>query len=112
MRWLALATAPTAHQPADTACSQRGRKGVYEKKRKRFEAVDNPWGLTGTQVAVMEALVQAGGSNAEAAAVLCMSPKTVSTHLTRTKEKVGATTILGAYLTFDRWRRAGPHAIV
>lgn len=62
--------------------------------------------LTETETAVMRLLVDEGLTIVRAAKRLELAPSTVSTHLGRASEKLGARTTVQAAVLFDRRRRA------
>jgi FixJ family two-component response regulator len=65
----------------------------------------NPWGLTASQVAVMDALIE-HGCRKLAAYHLNMAIRTVDDHLRYATRKMGARTMVQRVLIWDRWRRA------
>jgi hypothetical protein len=94
------------HRPGDVVPdpvrSERGRKGNETKRERRWPDVKNPWGLTGAEWASVNAMVASDGLHADVAQLLCVSPKTLSTHLMRARQKMHATSLLRMYLMFDR----------
>lgn len=76
-----------------------------EKRDMRWPAVANPWGLSPHQVKVLQTYVN-GLNNERVSKELCLSPKTVSTHLTRARESMGNVTTVMACVMWDRFARA------
>ena len=67
-------------------------------------AMKNPWGLTKTEVAVIDALIEAGNARL-AAEKLGKSRRTVEFHLSNTVSKMGEGPRLLRILAWERWRR-------
>lgn len=74
------------------------------------QAMTNPWKLPQGQARVMDALVHAGCAK-RAAADLGLSRKTVVTHLTRARQKMGVTTQLQMAILWDRFVRSEIQAL-
>lgn len=90
--------------PAQTPLG-RPKTEKQEKREIRWPAVANPWDLSPHQVKVLQAYVN-GLNNERVSKELCLSPKTVSTHLTRARESMGRVTTVMACLMWDRFTRA------
>lgn len=80
------------------------KKEAYSPKPERFPDVPNLWDLSSHEFAVVR-LQATGMAFTAIAKKLCISPKTVSTYLTRAKVKMGALNTTHAALIFDRHYR-------
>lgn len=65
------------------------RKAARRRPNAALPVVDNPWGLTPVQAAIVTAIA-AGEGASEIASRLDISPKTVEVHLQNAKERVEA----------------------
>jgi DNA-binding CsgD family transcriptional regulator len=92
----------------DAARAERARHAHQIKREGRHNtpSVANPWRLTGSEWACLVQLTT-GVAHVDAAKAICISPKTLSTHVTRAKEKMGAVSVTHAILMVDRHLRAG-----
>lgn len=66
----------------------------------------NPWGISQSEARVMQAVIDRG-SQAGAAALLLLSPKTVETYMHRARRKIELreTTPINRLVLWDRWIR-------
>lgn len=85
----------------------RGKASAVKKREARFPSEHTPWQLSGAELAILRFLIR-GGSQAEARDALCMASQTMSTHITRAREKMGALSTLHAAVMLDRFDRQKP----
>jgi len=72
-------------------------------------AHDNPWGLTFTEQATVQAYITEGSLKA-AALSMGRADTTINAHMAKVKSKMGVRTAIHAIIEYDRWHRARPAA--
>lgn len=82
------------------------------KREQRWPTVQNPWGLSGAQYACLHDIVTTGDGYVEIGKRLCISDKTVTTHMYRARDTMKAKSMVHAVLMFDRWMRSTPNCDV
>jgi DNA-binding NarL/FixJ family response regulator len=68
------------------------------------DAIENPWGLSGMQCKVIGFVVE-GLTAKEIGTEMCISYKTVQTHMERVLEKMGTKRSVLAAVAWDRFTR-------
>jgi DNA-binding CsgD family transcriptional regulator len=85
-----------------------GRVGEHVAPQRVLPVVANPWNLSPTEAEIMRLMI-GGMCVKEVAAQMRISHKTVESHLSRVREKMGTRTRLQAFLAWDRHLR--PHYV-
>lgn len=101
--------APVYQRPAATPAptpSPKERAAAPAARRRRGPLLGDPWGLSKSQHACLKELA-AGSSSTDAAKNLCISEKTVGTHLLRARERMGLPSSRQAVLAYRAWKN-GP----
>lgn len=89
---------------AEPAHAAGGQTGAVLKRVARFPVVANPWDLSPSQCAVMNALAE-HFTVQRASDALHMAKKTTEVHLTRAREAMGCVNTMQAVLMWDRNQR-------
>lgn len=93
---------PLKVRPGDAIAEHRAAPRRRAETCKRgIPNIENPWGLSPAQCEVLRLLVE-GLAAGEIADQICISCKTVGSHVQRMKEKMQVTSIMQAALLWDR----------